>query len=75
MDKIIVTLEKGVDVGYMRALIENMKGVLRATVRKDMDEGQEEIEKWIKKMRELGSSIDSSIVDMSDPKTKYIMSK
>ena len=32
-------------------------------------------EEWIRKMRDLSNSVDSSEIDMNDEKTRYIMSK
>jgi len=32
-----------------------------------------EIQEWIDKMNNLGDSIDSSILDMNDDRTKYIL--
>lgn len=74
--EIIVTLENGADSTLLRKMIENMKGVLKASIhRENHMEKSKETEIWIHKMTELSQSIDSSIIDMSDEKTKYIMSK
>lgn len=34
-----------------------------------------EVDEWIKKMTNLSNSVDPSIVDMSDDRTRYLMSK
>ncbi len=57
-------------------MIENMKGVLKASVRRNAkSDKKESTEEWIRKMTQLSNSVDSSIIDMTDEKTRYIMSK
>ncbi len=76
MTEIIVTLENGADSTMLSKMIENMKGVLKASVRRNAkSDKKESTEEWIRKMTQLSNSVDSSIIDMADEKTRYIMSK
>lgn len=77
MTQIVVTLENGADSSLLQRMIENMKGVLSASVRTKQSEValRDNNAEWIAKMKELSNKVDSSIVDMSDDRTKYIMSK
>lgn len=76
MTEIIVTLENGADSTLLSKMIENMKGVLKASVRRNVkSDKKERTDEWIRKMTQLSNSMDSSMIDMSDEKTRYIMSK
>lgn len=75
MTQILVTLEKDADSKFLRRMIENMKGVLKASIRREDKLNSKKTEDWIAKMRELSDSIDPSLIDMSDERTRYIMSK
>ena len=58
MTQILVTLENGADSTLLQRMIENMKGVLKASVQSNVQ-----------------SRIDTSVVDMDDERTRYLMSK
>ncbi|MDE7413274.1 MAG: hypothetical protein K2N05_05740 [Muribaculaceae bacterium] len=75
MTQIVVTLDKDADSKLLRRMIENMKGVLKASIKKEDKMDDEKTEAWISKMKALSNSIDSSIIDMNDERTKYIMEK
>lgn len=80
MTQIVVTLEKGADSSLLQRMIENMKGVLKATVctkesQKEEETISEETQEWIDRMHNLRNSIDLSMIDMDDERTRYIMSK
>lgn len=72
MTQIVVTLENGADSALLRRMIENMKGVLKTSVVYSPTDCSSE---WIEKMRKLRDSIDPSMIDMDDERTRYIMSK
>ncbi len=72
MTQIVVTLENGADSTLLRRMIENMKGVLKASVVYSPTDCSSE---WIEKMRKLRDSIDPSMIDMDDERTRYITSK
>ncbi len=72
MTQIVVTLENGADSTLLRRMIENMKGVLKTSVVYSPTDCSSE---WIEKMRKLRDSIDPSMIDMDDERTRYIMSK
>ena len=74
--EIIVTLENGADSNMISHIIENIKGVLKASIQKDnKNEKHTRHEEWMRKIDELSNGIDPSFIDMSDERTRYIMSK
>lgn len=76
MTQILVTLENDADSTFLQRMIENMKGVRRTSIQKKTQlEDNQLTEQWISQMKELSDSVDSSIIDMSDERTRYIMSK
>lgn len=75
MTQIVVTLEKGADENLLRNMIENMKGVLRTKVTTKNAAKVSATDEWIHKMKKLSDGIDSSCIDMSDERTRYIMTK
>ena len=75
MTQIVVTLDKDADSKLLRRMIENMKGVLKASIKRETKSDDNKTEAWISKMRELSNSIDSSIIDKNDERTRYILRK
>lgn len=75
MTQFVVTLENNANTSLLRHMIENMKGVLNVVVSKSSKEIDEDTKQWIDKMNNLGDSIDPSILDMNDDRTKYILGK
>ncbi len=77
MTQMIVTLENNADSNFLRKMIENMKGVLKVSfpVTSSITNEKDSTDLWIEKMNKLSKSIDSSIVDLNDERTRYIMSK
>ena len=77
MTQILVTLENGADSTLLQRMIENMKGVLKASVQSNVQSRNAgtHSKEWIRKMMELSNSIDTSVVDMDDERTRYLMSK
>lgn len=73
MTQIVVTLENDADENLLRHMIENMKGVLKTSVKANND--NKTTGEWIHKMKELSETIDKSYIDMNDERTRYIMSK
>ncbi|MDE5849815.1 MAG: hypothetical protein K2H38_06715 [Muribaculaceae bacterium] len=74
--EIIVTLENGADSNLISSIIENIKGVLKASVQKDYkNEKDTRHEEWMQKINELSKGFDPSLIDMNDERTRYIMSK
>lgn len=72
--EIIVTLENGADSNLISNIIENIKGVMKASIQKEQKKDNRHDE-WMRKINELSNSIDPSIIDMTDERTRYIMSK
>lgn len=75
MTQIVVTLDKDADSKLLRKMIENMKGVLKASIKRETKHEDSEADAWISKMKSLSNSIDPSIIDMNDERTRYIMGK
>ncbi|MDE5586685.1 MAG: hypothetical protein K2I92_10205 [Muribaculaceae bacterium] len=74
--EIIVTLENGADSNLISHIIENIKGVVKTSIQKDYKiEKERRHEEWMRKINELSNRVDPSIIDLSDERTKYIMSK
>ena len=74
--EIIVTLENGADSNMISHIIENIKGVLKASIQKETKYKKDtHHEEWMRKINELSNRVDTSILDLSDERTRYIMSK
>lgn len=74
MTQIIVTLESSANSSLIQKMIENMKGVFKVSVK--IDDSNENIsDEWVNQVKELSNSVDPSIIDMDDERTRYIMSK
>lgn len=80
MTQIVVTLEKNADENFLRRMIENMKGVLKTSLTHHKEESKaveslSEESDWLQSLHAIKDSIDPNIIDNSDPRTSYIMSK
>ena len=78
MKQIVVTLENGADVSLITRILKNIKGVVRTSMRdynEDRVQEDSETTEWIKKMKALSKSVNPSVIDMEDERTKYLMSK
>lgn len=59
-------------------MIENMKGVIRATLASTSSKilsKRDENQEWIDMLHSVKSKIDPSLIDMTDERTRHIMSK
>ncbi|MBD5171093.1 MAG: hypothetical protein HDT07_03680 [Bacteroidales bacterium] len=76
MTQIVVTLANNADENFLRRMIENMKGVVKTSLKHSSSE-QEHSEKseFMDSLHAVKAAIDPTVIDMSDPRTKYIMSK
>ena len=75
MTQILVTLDNNADASLLRRMIENMKGVLATSVQSIKKGEKEDTEEWINNLHAIKCSINPDLIDMSDERTKYIMSK
>ena len=81
MDQLIVTLEPGADKALLKKMIKNIKGIADVILKKESSPQKnktikkinQETDDWIQEMRELSNSFDSSVVDLNDERTKYIL--
>lgn len=76
MSQVIVTFENGADTSLLRKIIENLKGVLKVSspIQQNI-EASDSTSEWINKMKKLSNSVNSSMIDPSDERTQYILSK
>lgn len=76
MTQIVVTLETGADSTFLRRMIENMKGVLNTSLQfRSSVAKSDPTDSWINRMQELSMKMDSSILDLDDERTRYIMER
>ncbi|MDE6051463.1 MAG: hypothetical protein K2G08_07235 [Paramuribaculum sp.] len=76
MTQIVVTLENNADENFLRRMIENMKGVVKTSLRHNPAvQDREDESQFLSTLHNIKREIDPSVIDMSDPRTKYIMSK
>lgn len=74
--RIIENLKGVVKVSYAnKAQKDNIVNYSDSTTLANDDSADEEVDEWINKMTRLSNSIDPSIVDMNDERTRYLMSK
>lgn len=83
MDQFIVNIEPGADIALLRKIIKNIKGLGEVALRRNVElthnkdkavkKTDKKTEEWIRKMRELSNSVDSSKIDLNDERTRYIM--
>lgn len=72
MKQIIVTLADDADTEFLRKMIENMKGVNTTTMPNSLGVSECESSDWLESLHDIKKSIDPSVIDLSDPRTKYI---
>lgn len=76
MTQILVTLDNNADENFLRRMIENMKGVVRTSLRhSSATQEKDEESEFMNNIHAIKSSIDPTVIDMSDPRTRYNMSK
>ena len=75
MTQILVTLDNTADASLLRRMIENMKGVLATSVQSITKSDHEDAEEWLDNLHAIKKSINPDLIDMSDERTRYIMSK
>lgn len=77
MTQLVVTLENGADSSFLRKIIENLKGVINVSSKLEntTNSDDHETEEWINKMRNLSKGIDKSIIDETDERTQYLLSR
>ena len=82
MDQFIVTLEPGADKVLLRKMIKNIRGISdvilkRETLSSPKNKAEKKInqetEDWIREMKELSNSFDSTRIDLNDERTRYIL--
>ena len=76
MTQIVVTLDNSADENFLRRMIENMKGVVKTSLTHTThNEEKRNKSDFMESLNAIKNSIDPSMIEMSDPRTKYIMSK
>ena len=75
MTQIIVTLEPTADTTLIQKMINNLKGVFETTVKETESTDTKKDNDWIDRLHKLKQEINPAVIDMTDERTKYIMSK
>lgn len=76
MTQIVVTLDNGADEKFLRRMIENMKGVVKTSLRLNSSISNEEDDsQFMNSLHSIRNAIDPKVIDLSDSRTNYIMSK
>ena len=76
MTQIVVTIDNNADENFLRRMIENMKGVLKTTLKHSAANVEKPKDsEFMESLHAIKNSIDPSVIDLSDPRTNYIMSK
>lgn len=76
MTQITATLGPEANPTIIRKVLENMKGVVDISIKKDttnLHKKDQETEDWIKKLHKLQNNVDKSVIDLNDERTQYIM--
>ena len=82
MDQFIVNIEPGANAAFLKRIIKSIKGIGDVVLKKDVEvlskvkskkKTDQKTEEWISKMRELSNSFDSSKIDLTDERTRYIL--
>lgn len=73
-----VWLDTDANPSAIKKVLKNMKGVAKISVRKE--KGQKSVtddkeDKWLSELHRLVKNVDTSVIDMNDERTRYIMSK
>lgn len=76
MTQIIVTLEKNADENLLRRMIDNLKGVIKTSLITSTNHLKEdETTRFMDSLHSIKEEIDPTLIDLSDPRTNYLMSK
>lgn len=76
MTQIVVTIENNADENFLRKMIENMKGVIKTSLT-HTSSGHDKINKsdFMDSLHAVKKAINPAVIDLSDDRTDYIMSK
>lgn len=75
MTQIVVTLDNNADENFLRRMIENMKGVVKTSLTHTHTHGEKGNSKMLDSLHAIKRAVDPCVIDLSDPRTQYIMSK
>lgn len=76
MTEIYVTIEDGADAQLISRIFENVKGVVKTVINNNYKKSETlESDKWLETLHNIKKSVDPSVIDWNDERTKYIMSK
>ena len=76
MTQIVVTLDSSADENFLRRVIENMKGVVKTSLKHSSAKQEKaETSEFMESLHAIKSAIDPAVIDLSDSRTNYIMSK
>lgn len=75
MTQFVVTIENGADKSFLRRAIENMKGIINVSEQPPQSVASHGKSKWLEQLESMRNMMDPSLIDMTDERTRYIMSK
>lgn len=76
MTQMTVWLDNDANPAVIKKVLQNMKGVMKISLKKDKDKKEEiKTQEWINDLHRLVNNVDRSVIDMNDERTRYIMSK
>ncbi len=76
MTQIVVTLDNNADENFLRRMIENMKGVVKTSLKHSPSNShKEEDSQFMESVHSIKNAIDPTLIDLSYPRTNYLMSK
>lgn len=75
MTEIVVKLTPSADTSFLKKAIENMRGVFSTYIREVPKKSVDQNNDWLEKLHALKNDINPDVIDFSDDKTNYIMSK
>lgn len=70
MTQIIVTLENTADENFLRRMIENMKGVVKTSLKHSSSAStKEDNSQFMDSLHSIKNAIAPAVIDLSDPRT------
>lgn len=76
MTQMTVWLDNDANPAIIKRVLQNMKGVMKISLHKEKPcKKENEEDEWLADLHKLVNSVDTSVIDMNDEKTRYLMSR
>lgn len=76
MTQMTVWLDNDANPAIIKQVLQNMKGVMKISLHKEKSHNKEkEDDEWLADLHRLVNSVDPSVIDMDDERTRYLMSR